>query len=291
MAHVEIRNAGGVPFLTLKGFVVVRENQQPDGDTLSFCAAAPYKRSRVVTNVPVSTTGSTTVNVRLQSLDAPEKTQPYGASSRDSLLRFYGFDVASLGLGDDDFIAGPGLTLVRAWLATHGLDTNKRPLGYLFTKNPGFQHGEEVSAQVVGTVLKLSANHRMVRSGAAFPAFYENTDASHAADFKTAAEKARTAKQGVWALDTTTQGFVPTPDALGRQGALIYPKFYRRVAEWKTAKPDAAAFLRWLQAQADGQKLVLGAARDPLPLWRLFEVASKTRVVVPYDVNKLRFSE
>jgi hypothetical protein len=30
---------------------------------------------------------------------------------------------------------------------------------------------------------------------------------------------------------------------------------------------------------------------DPLPLWRFLEVTSKTRVVVPYDVSKLWFSE
>lgn len=292
MAHIPLRNAGGVPFLTLKGFFVVRARQRPDGDTLSFCAGAKYKAQRVRTNVPVDATCEATVNIRLQSIDAPEKSQPFGAQSRDTLLRQFGFDVAALGLGPDDFTANPsGVVKVPGWLATHGLDGRQRPLGYLFTRNPGFKHGEEISAHAVGAVLKSSANYRQVSRGAAFPAFYDNTEESHAADFKIAADKARAAKKGVWADDMTTLGFVPNPDALGREGALIYPKFYRRVVKWKTAKPDAKAFVKWLKAQADGKKLVIGAARDPMPLWQLFEVRSKTLVAVPYDVTKLWFSE
>lgn len=106
-----------------------------------------------------------------------------------------------------------------------------------------------------------------------------------------AARKARTAKAGVWKVDSTTTGFVPTKDALGIDGALAYPKFYRRVEKWKTAKPNARAFINGLKQQDDGKKLVQGAQPSPVRLWQLFEVASTRKVAVPYDVTRLWFSE
>lgn len=291
MARHFIRNAGGVPFLTLKGNFVVRAGQMPDGDTVSFAAVSKYKKGSVATNVPVSASGKNTVNIRLQSIDAPEKTQPLGAASRDALLRHLGFEPDSLGLGDNDFTAS-GLTMkISGWLATHGLDGNKRPLGYLFRDNPGFHHGKEVSAAEVLAVLKSSANYVQAAKGWAFPAFYENTDETHAALFQKVSAKARAANKGMWTKDRTTTGFVPTKDALHSDGTLVYPKFYRRVQQWKTNKPNAAAFIKWLKVQADGKKLVQGALPSPVPLWRLFEVVSTTKVAVPYDVTRLWFSE
>lgn len=291
MARHVIRNAGGVPFLTLKGNFVVRAGQMPDGDTVSFAAASKYRKGSVVTNVPVSPSGEKTVNIRLQSIDAPEKTQPLGAASRDALLTHLGFNPDSLGLGDDDFTAGGPTTKVSGWLATHGLDGNGRPLGYLFRDNPGFRHGKEVSAAEILAVLKSSANYVQADTGWAFPAFYENTDETHAALFREVSAKARAARKGVWPEDRTTKGFVPTKVALHSGGTLVYPKFYRRVQQWKANTPNAAAFIKWLKAQRDGKKPVQGALPSPVPLWRIFEVVSKTKVVVPYDVTKLWFSE
>lgn len=291
MAIHPIRNSGGVPFLTLRGHFVVRERQMPDGDTVSFAALSKYKKGVVDTNVPVSSSGDKTVNIRLQSIDAPEKSQPFGATSRNALLRRLGFDPESLGLADDDFSAGGGVAKIPGWLATHGLDGNQRPLGYVFHKNPGFRHSEIVSAADILAVVKSSENFRQALGGWAFPAFYENTDESHAVLFAEAAVKARAAKKGVWANDTTATGFVPTKDALHTDGSLVYPKFYRRVQKWSANKPDAKAFIRWLKQQRDGKKTVQGAQRFPIPLWQLFEVVSPRKVAVPYDITKLWFSE
>jgi endonuclease YncB( thermonuclease family) len=286
-----VRNAGGVPFLVLRGHFVVRAKQMPDGDTVAFAASAKYKAGPVKTNVPVNTTGDKTANLRLQSIDAPEKAQPMGAKSRNGLLTYLGFDLAALGLTDDDFTADGETQRIPGWLATHGMDGNQRPLSYLFLTNPGFAHGAIVSAAQVRAKLKLSANYRQVAKGFAFPAFYENTDETHAVLFQDAAEKARAKRLGVWSADKTASGFTPTPAALAKGGALVYPKFYRRVAKWKTAKPSSSAFINWLKQQADGKKLVYGAQRDPIRLWQLFEPARAAKVKVPYDVTRLWFSE
>jgi hypothetical protein len=163
--------------------------------------------------------------------------------------------------------------------------------GTPFRKNPGFTHGEEVPASRVLAAVKNSANHAQITSGVAFPAFHNNTVESHAVVSQQAAQKARSDKKGVWKIDRTTTGFVPTEAALGPKGTLVYPKFFRRVDKWKTQKPDAAAFIDWLKRQADGRKLVAGAELRPVPLWQLFQVVDKRRVAVPYDVAKLWFSE
>jgi len=291
MARRSLKNTGGVPFLTLKGYFVVREKQMPDGDTIAFVATKAYPKSPVETNVPVNTTGAKTVNIRLQSIDAPEKKQPSGAKSRDVLLKHLGFDPVALGLADNDFTADGTTTKIPGWLATHGLDGNQRPLGYVFHDNPGFSHGKVVSASDVEAVLGSSANYLQVTKGWAFPAFYQNTDETHAVVFQEAASKARSAGRGVWNADVTTTGFVPTKDALGAGGALVYPKFFRRVEKWKNAKPSASAFITWLKAQSDGKKLVHGVTTNAVPLWKLFVAVGAKKVAVPYDVTKLWFSE
>ena len=292
MVNLSIRNSGGVPFLTLKGHFVVRARQMPDGDTVAFAASSSYKRGPVQTNVPVSNDGHDTVNIRLQSIDAPEKSQPLGAASRDALLKRLGFDPAALDLSDEDFSAGGDPVMVPGWLATHGVDGRDRPLGYVFRKNPGgFRHSQVVSASRILDVIRSSENYLQAARGWAFPAFYENTDESHAVLFAVAAARARKAKKPIWTQDETTTGFVPTKDALHVGGTLVYPKIYRRVQKWPGNKPDARAFINWLKKQADGKKLVQGAHRTPVPLWQLFEVVSARKVAVPYDVTKLWFSE
>lgn len=291
MATRALRNAGGVPFLTLKGHVVVRQRQMPDGDTLSFAASQRYTAKLVKTNVPVDASGETTVNIRLQSIDAPEKSQPFGAQSRDQLLKHFGIKASAFGLTDEDFTADGAIALRPAWLATHAQDGNGRPLGYLFRESVKLTHGAEISAHDLLRVLRRSANYSLASRGWAFPAFYENTDEAHAAVFARAAAKARTAGKGIWAHDVTTSGFVPTKSALGHGGALVYPKFYRRIEDWKSATPSAAAFITWLKKQRDGRKPVQGATVTPIPLWQLFEIVNPSKVAVPYDVTKLWFSE
>jgi endonuclease YncB( thermonuclease family) len=255
MAKRSLKNAGGVPFLTLKGYFVVREKQQPDGDTIAFVASRPFSKQGVDVKIPVNQTGIPTVNIRLQSIDAPEKKQPLGAGSRNALLKHLGFDPKLLGLSDTDFTAGGPLTKVPGWVATHGMDSHDRPLSYVFRNNPGFTHGRIESAEAIRSVLKKSANFKQVSTGWGFPAFYENTDETHAAVFQEEATQARKAGKNIWKFDETTKGFVPTKDDLDGDGALVYPKFFRRVEKWKEAKPNALAFIKWLKGQADGKKL------------------------------------
>jgi endonuclease YncB( thermonuclease family) len=285
-----------VPFLLLKGHVFIRKLQKPDGDTLAFAAASPFSSSIFERgDIPVNTDASAFINLRFQSIDAPEKEQPRGMDSRDHLLGLVGIDPAPIGLGSD-FTANALSPLVPAWVATHGFDNFDRLLSYVFTENHGFTHGDEVPADDLLPVLKQTLNYKQVAKGAAYPAFYSNTDENHAAVFQAGAVAARErgATAGgwsVWADDATTTGFIPTPDELGKDGALVYPKFFRRVMKWDNPRPNGRAFINWLKRQSDGKKLVQGAEFDPLPLWKLFVPVGTKKVRVPYDVTKLWFSE
>lgn len=291
MTQVFARNAGGLPFLIIEGAFVIRKGQQPDGDTIHFAAARKYSKGPVACDVPVSRDGSRSVAVRYQSIDAPEKTQPWGAAWRDAALKHLRIHPAEAGLGDEDFTADGPTVSVPGWLATDGMDNHGRQLGYLFRADPGLEHGALVSAEELEPLLKSSTNYYLVANGWAYPSFYENTDEGHATHFQKAARKARDQGRGVWELDETATGFLPTPWGVGKEGALIYPKFFRRVAGWKTAKESSSAFIGWLKKQEDGKKYVEGAEPKPVQLWELFEPIGAKRVCVPYDVTRLWFRE
>lgn len=287
-----LKNAGGLPFLALSGVAVLRRRQMSDGDTLAFAALKPYAKGPVACNVPVDASGAKSVNVRLQSIDAPEKGQPMGAASRDSLLARFGFKPAALGLDEADFSASGPTTTRPAWLLTHGLDGNQRPLGYVFWRDTGLAHGSVHAAGSLLALLRRSANLHQCSRGMAYPAFYDNTDEAHALLFQQAAAKARAAQRGVWAVDRSASGFEPRKAALSAPGGgLIYPKFFRRIEKWPAQTGKAADFIAWLKKQSDGRKLVIGARREPTRLWELFEARGPKRVAVPYDVSKLWWSE
>lgn len=295
MSRSSIRNAGGVPFLILQGHFIVRSGQQPDGDTLAFAASRAYQARTVKTNIPVDSSAAKTVNLRFQSIDAPEKKQPLGMFSRDGMLKAVGIRPAAIGL-TSDFYANGTSGPVPGWVATQKLDGYQRPLSYLFTQLQGFQHGQEVAAEDLLPVLRQSLNFKQISSGRAFPAFYSNTEESHAVLFQRAAAAARDRQSGgtrtsIWRDDATSSGFIPTPDAVSDSGVLIYPKFYRRIAEWKTPRENASRFLSWLKTTDGGKKLVTGAEPTPIPLWQLFEKLDTKQVYVPYDVTKLWFEE
>jgi endonuclease YncB( thermonuclease family) len=291
MSKPTLRNTGGVPFLILKGNFVIRQRHQPDGDTIHFAASSPFSPGPVISRVPVSSTGIETVAVRFQSIDAPEKKQPMGAASRDAALRHIKIKPSDIGLSDDDFTANGPIVKISGWLATHGIDGNKRQLGYVFPNNPGFTHGAIVSAEKLLAAIKKSTNYHLVAKGWAYPAFYDNTDEMHATIFQQAASRARSDGNGIWKDDRTTTGFVPTKTALGVGGALVYPKFFRRVDKWRSPKPNSRAFIKWLKIQKDGKKWVEGAHSQPIRLWQLFESVGVRKVRVPYDVTRLWFSE
>jgi endonuclease YncB( thermonuclease family) len=289
--QLRVRNRGGVPFLLLEGHFIVRSRLMPDGDTLAFAAGSEYSSGPVSTNVPVDPSGQTSVSIRLQSIDAPEKTQPLGAVCRNQLLEHFGFEPTALGLSDSDFTANGDPVLKAGWLATHGMDGFGRPLGYLFAENPGFDHGGIVPASEILQVLRNTANFAQAANGWSFPAFYQNTDENHAALFQQVSEQARASGRGVWSDDATTTGFIPTKAATDNTGSLVYPKFYRRIADWPGQEADSRLFIRWLRRQEDGQKLVSGAEPSPIPLWKLFEQVDDQALAVPYDVTRLWFSE
>lgn len=86
-------------------------------------------------------------------------------------------------------------------------------------------------------------------------------------------------------------GFSGASIDCSRMFTVFRPSLPTGTLGWPANQPNAKAFVAWLKKHKDGKKLVLGASRNPTPLWQLFEVVSTRKVAVPYDVTKLWFSE
>jgi endonuclease YncB( thermonuclease family) len=77
--------------------------------------------------------GDRRVNVRIQDIDAPEKGQPYGTASRQSLIAIYGGELATLKAGGKDR-NGRTLARVRCNGADAGAEQVKRGMAWVFER-------------------------------------------------------------------------------------------------------------------------------------------------------------
>lgn len=245
---------------------IVLTGYAPDGDSVRFLPRRAHARAldrltRASLLERSARDGS--VQVRLEGIDAPElhyegAAQPRGASARDALL-------AWLGVTDARY-ADDGASLVQAsparapvTLLTNTVDLHGRPIGYLVR---GPLHARGARCQVDAQLLMASANVAMLRGGHAYPLVYTSLAPVHRTVIRRVARVARRMRKGVWRDDRTRRGVVLHHglSALGPEGALVFPKLFRRCVDYLHARRRAAhgegtrarSFIDWLRGHGSG---------------------------------------
>jgi hypothetical protein len=94
--------------------------------------------------------------------------------------------------------------------------------------------------------VQRTASFELATSGAAYGTFYATSDATVRAPLVAAATAAREAGLGVWARDASGEFELRSQASIGRAGALILPKLFRRCSDYLRA--DARETLpAWLR--------------------------------------------
>ncbi|MGH3022300.1 MAG: thermonuclease family protein [Gaiellaceae bacterium] len=228
---------------------------EPDGDSIQFRphkpklldglerTGSPWRRSSI---------GST--QLRFEGIDALElhfdglhQPRPLADQARDFLtgklaLNPVPYEPPSLiqVLPPVARDATPGYILSRA-LEPHG-----RPVAFAFTGDAPDVDG--ASFFLTSTALKRSLNYKILAAGHAYPLFYDTLFRDLRESYTRAVASARQKRLGLWAQDRTRTGlYVSTRDKLARD-AVVFPKLFRRLAEYLKVSTSMIGFLPWLEA-------------------------------------------
>ena len=241
-------------FYFIRGsFVII--GKQPDGDSVRFIADNPDLFSKLQNNHRIRLSKDSSVQLRFEAIDAPElhylgQAQPLGGESRDALLKLMGFGRLGFGFNGATITASTPET-VRGAILSNAVEVNGRPISYVLLASDakGFADGAQV--KVSDAILQKTLNTRQLENGMAYLTVYSSTPEAHIRFLHDIAAKARTAKLGVWARDSSTSFKLENKDSVNERGVLILPKLFRRCISYLNAKTKDASLgsiTDWMRA-------------------------------------------
>lgn len=220
-------------YRVIKGRLVVRERQSPDGDSMRFVAHdMSLFESLPHFALPSSAGGMESYQLRFQAIDTPElhyggAAQPYGLESRNGLLRWLGVDPASW-----NWAVAPGgfQWEQEATILCDGFEGHGRPIAFILK---GLDAEDGADIKLTTALLAETFNHHATKTGLAYLGMYSGGLSFEIQSNLIATYKEANASQsGIWKLDKTRQFTVNTlEDLSSEQGTLIYPKIFRRCVD------------------------------------------------------------
>lgn len=217
----------------IKGRLVVRERQSPDGDSMRFVANDMTLLEGLPRfSRPSAAGGVASYQLRFQAIDTPElhyggAAQPQGIDSRNGLLQWLGVDPS-----DWDWTVAPsGFEWeTEAAILCDGFEGHGRPIAFVLRELDG-EDGADV--KLTPSLLATTYNHHAVETGLAYLGLYAGGLSFEIQSGLIAAyQQAKAARLGIWKIDRTSRFTVNTLDDLGpEQGSLIYPKIFRRCVD------------------------------------------------------------
>ncbi len=218
----------------IKGKLIVRAGQSPDGDSMRFIANNMSLFEQLPHySAPKESGPDTSYQLRFQAIDTPElhyggKAQPHGKESRDVLLRWLGIPILHLW---EWTVAPKGFEWLRdAAILTDGFEGHGRPIAFVLLDSDA-EDGADI--KLTEGILKETYNFHAVAQGAAYLGLYSGgLSAEIKSCLITAYQSARENQVGIWALDRTSQFEVNFLEDLEPQsGSLVYPKIFRRCVD------------------------------------------------------------
>jgi endonuclease YncB( thermonuclease family) len=217
----------------IKGRLIVRQRQSPDGDSMRFVANDMSLFETLPRfSQPSIANGEESYQLRFQAIDAPElhyggAEQPHGLESRNGLLKWLGVDSS-----DWDWAVAPsGFEWEReAAILCDGFEGHGRPIAFVLKSQDG-EDGADI--KLTPSLLAETYNHHAVKVGLAYLGIYSGgLSFEIQSNLVSTYKKAKSSRLGIWKLDRTRRFTVNTLDDIGpEEGSLIYPKIFRRCVD------------------------------------------------------------
>ena len=253
-------------------FLVV--GYEPDGDSIRFAADDPaqYNHLRRSHLIRLSRNDGS-VQLRFEGIDATELhygggEQPLGREGRDALLKAMGIANWELAAGSVSKVLSANPRSIAGGILSIGADVHGRPISYVLLKQD-LPNGSSVA--VDEAVLRSTLNFQMLESGLAYLLTYTSMPVAHRGFFHDVAKAAHDANRGVWAVDSTADFVFKDEGSIGRNGACIFPKLFRRCTDYlKAVKTGFSGELKeWIlststnPAQNENDAVVIWDASNP----------------------------
>ena len=248
-----------MPMLCLAGtFRIV--GTEPDGDSIRFYPDDPALWVGVPGPNPVRTNAGGGAQLRLEGIDAlethysPRGSTPlhqpleFAHEAGDELLRWLGFRGVER---DGERVTAATPDQVEGFILTRGADLYGRCVALAGRGQPPGQSGAQIMVKV--SLLRRTANHRLVSTGLAYPTFYLKLFPDLRAELTKQARSARPAT-GLWARDRTEKGVDVATLATLTDQAVILPKLFRRLIDYLDLNdndPSLDGFSAYLAQRVD----------------------------------------
>lgn len=280
----------GTAHLVLTGRAVV-VGKEPDGDSVRFAPDDPALLRLLDHGDRARVSADGSVQLRFDGVDAPElhyqdAAQPLGGAARDRLLERLGFTGVEVA-ADGTTITAASPAQVRIAVLAQLVEINGRPVAVVFAGEPADALAPSAGRwiELTPALLASSVNTWAASTGTAYPMLYTSTDAALRDAFRQSARAARAARLGVWARDSSASFSVADASAIGPDGALVWPKLFRRAADFIRLRHPGDTLPAWLAATPlQDDDVLVGPDQDaiPVPLHTLLEQDGE-RVVFSAD--------
>ena len=219
-----------MPFVLIKGTYFPGIGT-PDGDSVRFAADDISLWEALDGGIDDPGTNDT-VQLRFEGIDAIEKAaiQPFATQARDSMLEHIGAE----GLGDTP----------RGYVLSRSTDAHGRPIAFAFAGEAPEPDGASIFLN--GARLRDSVNFGQMRSGFAYPLYYNTLFRDLRETFNEALDEARADDRGYWPRDATMTGVSIEHRSELSVISPIWPKLWRRLEEWLRNNEGLGGFLDFI---------------------------------------------
>ena len=240
-----------MPFRVINGTYHV-QGYDPDGDSIRFRAHTPSNWT-TLSGPPVRLNAYGHAQLRLEGIDAlelhyEESHQPltFASAARDALLSELGIALVAGDATNSAAIADDG---VEGYILARTTEQNRRPVAFAFAGPPAAADGHSAFLDV--SLLRQSANYKLVDAGLVFPTYYTGLFHDLRSELTAAVTRARGSGLGLWPADKTNSGVEGVDLVSITEREIVLPKLFRRLVTYLGTGGGIAGFKQFLAAEAD----------------------------------------
>jgi endonuclease YncB( thermonuclease family) len=247
-----------MPFHIIRGTFHVK-GYSPDGDSIRF-KADNKSHWGLLSGPPAKLNGHDHAQLRLEAIDTLETHfqnvhQPinFAKQALDHLLAQVGITGVQWNAQNTQVTQANDGT--PGYIISREVEKNRRPVAFAFSGVPPESDGATVFLDAAR--VQQSANAEMLRSGLAYPTYYEGLFPDLRAVLSALVTAARQGNMGLWPQDKTNAGFVVTGLQSITQDHVILPKLFRRLV---TYLEGGGSLINFRPSIATEQVLIISTA-------------------------------